>query len=127
MIYLGSNWYSQLTSPWPLPTQHFPQTLQFDLLFIFPLQSNTTDDVMKTLLAAREMSQFLGQNAEVRAAKKTHFGYLGYIYRKILITKSYQAKPEFKGYEIKFRVMCTLSLKFKRNFALNEASRSKFE
>ena len=68
------------------------------LLFIFPLQSNTTDDVTKTFLAAREMSQFFGQNAEVRAARKK---LTSDICRKILITKSYQAKPEFSGYEIK--------------------------
>ena len=52
---------------------------------------------MKTFLAAREMSHFFGQNAEVRAAKKLTSD----ICRKILITKSYPAKPKFEGYEIK--------------------------
>ena len=42
----------------------------------FPLQSNTTDDVMKASLASPEMSQFFGQKAEVRAAKETHSGLL---------------------------------------------------
>ena len=52
---------------------------------------------MKTFLAAREMPRFFGQNAEVRAAKKLTLD----ICRKFLITKSYQAKLEFYGYEIK--------------------------
>ena len=53
----------------------------------FSLQSNPTDELMKTLQAVGEMSQFFGQNAEVRAAKKLTSD----VCRKILITKSSKA------------------------------------
>ena len=77
--------FLQLTSPGPLPTQYWL------VVCISRCKSNTTDDVMKTFLAARKMSQSFGQNAEVPVAKKLTSD----ICRKILITKSYQAKPEF--------------------------------
>ena len=85
--------FLQLTSTGLPATQYFPETLRFVFSFIFraAIRSNTTDKVTRGFLVGREMSQFFGQNAEVRAPRKLTSDFCS----EILIMKSHQTKPEF--------------------------------